>query len=251
MALNENRGVKRFAESQSPAAFRVGSSVVGRSTSTKGSVVTGAQKRKSPDVRRREILDAVIAIGSDKGLDAISVRDVAEQAGVAPGLIHHYFPSMDELLAESFGSWADSSLKQLQEISDGATPKVALALTVANLSPDQRIWNDALSTAWRYSQLRERAKALSEDYLAHVEGLVRAGVEEEQFTCPDPRATAWRIILVLDGMVAMMHILDLIGRDELATIVGPVVENELGIPTGAFTELVQAVLVADDVMTHA
>lgn len=209
--------------------------------------MASAQKRKSPEVRRREILDAVIAIGSDKGLEAISVRDVAEQAGVAPGLIHHYFPSMDELLAESFGSWADSSLKQLQDISDGATPKVALALTVANLSPDQRIWHDALSTASRYSQLRARAKTLSEDYLAHVEGLVRAGVEEEQFNCPDPRATAWRIILVLDGMVAMMHILELIERDELATIVGPVVENELKLASGTFTELIQAIVAADGV----
>ncbi|MFC5179486.1 TetR/AcrR family transcriptional regulator [Nocardioides taihuensis] len=205
------------------------------------------RKRKSPEVRRREILDAVIAIGSDSGLDAVSVRDVAERCGVAPGLIHHYFPSMDELLAESFGSWADSSLRQLQEISAGASPRVALALTVANLSPDQRIWHDALSTASRYSQLRARARSLSEDYLAHVEGLVRAGVEVGQFACPDPRESAWRIILVLDGMVAMMHILDLIGRDELATIVGPVVENELDLARGSFTELVQAVLASDGV----
>lgn len=198
--------------------------------------------RKPPEVRRREILDAVIAIGADRGLDAVSVRDVAAHCGVAPGLIHHYFPSFDELLAESFGTWADASLKELQRLSESASPRMALALTVANVSPDQRIWNDALSTASRYQQLRARARSLSEDYLAHVEGLIRAGIEKEQFVCPDPHLSAWRIILVLDGMVAMVHILDLIHRDQLATIAGPVVERELDLEPGTFTELVQAVL---------
>jgi len=209
--------------------------------------MTGGHKRKAPEVRRREILDAVIAIGVERGLDAINVRDVAEHCGVAPGLIHHYFPSVDELIAESFGTWADSSLKVLRDLSQEESPRMALALTVANLSPDQRIWNDALNTASRHQPLRDRAKALSEDYLAHVEGLIRSGVEKEQFTCDDPLLSAWRIILVLDGMVAMMHILDLIRRDQLAIIVGPLVERELGLVPGTFTELVQAVLTAGNV----
>jgi AcrR family transcriptional regulator len=209
--------------------------------------MTGNRTRKPPEVRRREILDAAIAIGAERGLDRINVREVADRCGVAPGLIHHYFPSVDELLAESFGSWADSSLKVLQELSGSKSPRMALALTVANLSPDQRIWHDALSSASRHTQLRDRARSLSEDYLAHVEGLIRAGVEMKQFTAPDPQASAWRIILVLDGMVAMMHILDMIPPDQLATIVGPVVERELELAPGSFTELVQAVLNAGDV----
>lgn len=209
--------------------------------------MTGNRTRKPPEVRRREILDAAIAIGAERGLDRINVREVADRCGVAPGLIHHYFPSVDELLAESFGSWADSSLKVLQELSGSKSPRMALALTVANLSPDQRIWNDALSSASRHTQLRDRARSLSEDYLAHVEGLIRAGVEMKQFTAPDPQASAWRIILVLDGMVAMMHILDMIRPDQLATIVGPAVERELELAPGSFTELVQAVLNAGDV----
>lgn len=209
--------------------------------------MAGGHKRKPPEVRRREIMDAVVAIGVERGLDAISVRDVAEHCGVAPGLIHHYFPSVDELLAESFGTWADSSLTVLRDLSREESPRMALALTVANLSPDQRIWNDALSSASRHRQLRDRAKALSEDYLAHVEGLIRAGIDREQFTCDDPTLSAWRIILLLDGMVAMMHILDLIRRDQLATIVGPVVERELGLAAGSFTELIRAVLSAEHV----
>jgi AcrR family transcriptional regulator len=204
-----------------------------------------SRSRKDPAVRRQEILDAVIALGTDQGLDKIKVRDVADHVGVAPGLIHHYFPSMDELLAESFGQWADASLEQLRGLHDEVPPRVALALLVADVSPRQRLWNDALSTATRHTQLRQRARQLSEDYLAQVQAMIQAGIDEGAFTCATPRDSAWRIILLLDGLVAMVHILDLIQLTEVPTLVGPVVENELGLEPTTFTELVQAVVAAE------
>ncbi|MCW2756431.1 MAG: hypothetical protein JWO46_177 [Nocardioidaceae bacterium] len=203
---------------------------------------TPSRSRKPPEVRRQEILDAVVAIAADHGLDAISARDVAERAGVAPGLIHHYFPSMDELLAESFGKWADGQLEHLQRVADDVPPRVSLALTVAHLSPEQRIWNDALSTATRFSELRHRARRLSEAYLAHVQGTIEAGVADGTFVCASPRDSAWRIILILDGMVAMVHILDLIQAREIAAIISPVVEHDLGLEPGSFADLVLAVM---------
>jgi len=192
-------------------------------------------------VRRQEILDAAVSVGAERGLGSLSVRDVAERAAVAPGLIHHYFPSLDALLTESFGSWADGILKQLRQQSEGVSPRMALALAVANLYPEQRIWIDALGTAARFSQLRERARELSHDYLAHVESIIRTGVEEGLFACDDPMLAAWRIILILDGLVAMVHILGIIEPEETPVIVGPVVESQLGLEPGTFTELVQAV----------
>ena len=182
-----------------------------------------------------------MSIGAERGLESVSIRDVAKRAAVAPGLIHHYFPSLDALMTESFGSWADTMLRQLRQQSEGVSPRMALALAVANLSPEQRIWNDALTTASRFSQLRDRARELSVQYLDHVESLIRTGVADGVFTCDDPTRAAWRIILMLDGLVAMVHILDIIKPEETALIVGPVVEGQLSLEPGAFTELVQAI----------
>ena len=119
---------------------------------------------------------------------------------------------------------------------------MALAFTVARLTPDQRIWNDALSSSSRFTELRARAKSLSEDYLRHVESLIRSGVAEGQFQCADPHLSAWRIILILDGAVAMVHILELIDWQELSRIVGPVIERELSLTPDTFTELIEAAL---------
>ena len=203
--------------------------------------MASSRQRKSPEVRRQEILDAAVSLGAERGLESVSIRDVAKRAAVAPGLIHHYFPSLDALLTESFGSWADAILRQLRQQSDGVSPRMALALAVANLYPEQRIWNDALSTASRFAQLRDKARELSVEYLDHVESLIRAGVDDGAFVCDDPTRAAWRIILILDGLVAMVHILEIIKPEETALIVGPVIEGQLKLERGTFTELVQAV----------
>ena len=205
---------------------------------------TTSHSRKPPAVRRQEILDAVIALASVKGLDGVRTRDVAEQVGVAPGLIHHYFPSIDDLLAESFGQWADASLEQLRRIPDELPARTSLALLVAEMAPEQRLWTDALTTATRYDLLRERARELSVAYLDHVVAMIQAGIDDGTFTCANPRESAWRLILMLDGLVAMVHTLGLIERAEVPFLVGPVVENDLGLEPGSFTELVQAVAAA-------
>ncbi|AQT80199.1 hypothetical protein B1R94_14405 [Mycolicibacterium litorale] len=193
-------------------------------------------------MRRQEILDAVIAVAIDRGLDGITVRDVAQRASVTPGLIHHYFPSLDEMLTTAFGEWADRSLERTLLDARDVSPRMGLAQVVADNTPAQRLWNDALSTASRFELLKQRAHDLSVSYRDHVESLIRAGVGDGSFVCADPRATAWRVILMLDGLVPMVHVLGLIAPLEIPAIVGPVVENELGLETGSFTELALAMM---------
>jgi len=48
--------------------------------------------------RRRELLDAAIVVFARKGFHASRVGDIAEEAGVAHGLLYHYFRSKDEVL---------------------------------------------------------------------------------------------------------------------------------------------------------
>jgi TetR/AcrR family transcriptional regulator, fatty acid metabolism regulator protein len=56
--------------------------------------------------RRRELLDAAVRVFARKGFHASRVGDVAEEAGVAHGLLYHYFRSKDEVLETIFReSW--------------------------------------------------------------------------------------------------------------------------------------------------
>ncbi len=58
---------------------------------------------KAPPVdKRRQILDAAIRVFARQGFHATRVSDIADEAGVAYGLVYHYFNSKDEVLNELF-----------------------------------------------------------------------------------------------------------------------------------------------------
>jgi len=50
--------------------------------------------------RRGQIVRAAAAVLGRQGYDGTSLKDVAREAGVAPGLLHYYFESKQELLLE-------------------------------------------------------------------------------------------------------------------------------------------------------
>jgi TetR/AcrR family fatty acid metabolism transcriptional regulator len=52
--------------------------------------------------RRRQILDAAVRVFAAKGFVQCRVSDIAEEAGVAYGLVYHYFGSKDEVLDTLF-----------------------------------------------------------------------------------------------------------------------------------------------------
>ncbi len=56
--------------------------------------------------RRRQILDAAARVFARQGAAAARIHDVAREAGVAYGLVYHYFGSRNALLATVFdASW--------------------------------------------------------------------------------------------------------------------------------------------------
>ena len=57
--------------------------------------------------KRRQILDAAIRVFARQGFHSARVSDIAEEAGVAYGLVYHYFDSKDQMLNELFSErWA-------------------------------------------------------------------------------------------------------------------------------------------------
>ncbi len=52
--------------------------------------------------RRRQILDAAVRVFARSGYHGSRVGDIAEEAGVAHGLLYHYFPSKEAVLQTIF-----------------------------------------------------------------------------------------------------------------------------------------------------
>lgn len=66
------------------------------------------------EARRQEVVQAVFRIIASDGLERASLREVADEAGLAVGSVRHYFASSDELLVFSFGSVIDRIAGRLE-----------------------------------------------------------------------------------------------------------------------------------------
>jgi len=62
----------------------------------------GSARGKSAAEKRRTILDAAVRVFARQGFHACRVSDIADEAGVAYGLVYHYFGSKDEVLDTLF-----------------------------------------------------------------------------------------------------------------------------------------------------
>jgi AcrR family transcriptional regulator len=61
----------------------------------------------SQAARRDRVIRAALRLGSDGGYDAVQMREVAAEAGVALGTIYRYFASKDHLLAAALVEWVN------------------------------------------------------------------------------------------------------------------------------------------------
>jgi len=57
-----------------------------------------ARTPKILEDRREQIIDAALRVFSQKGFERTTNKDIAEEIGITPGLIYHYFESKEALL---------------------------------------------------------------------------------------------------------------------------------------------------------
>lgn len=70
--------------------------------------------------RRKQLIDTALKLFAEKGVDHTSVKDIATEAGVAQGLLYHYFRSKDELLYAIISLY--NPLTEMSAILTGAEP---------------------------------------------------------------------------------------------------------------------------------
>ncbi len=84
-------------------------------------LASGSSSTREQD-RRRTILRAAVEVFSKKGYHGCRIADVAREAGVAYGLVYHYFKNKDELLESVFESgWKGFVDRLTEQVSKGGT----------------------------------------------------------------------------------------------------------------------------------
>ncbi len=75
----------------------------------------------APD-KRRLILNAAVRVFARQGFHACRVSDIADEAGVAYGLVYHYFASKDEILDTLFLERWNVMLELIREVDRQPLP---------------------------------------------------------------------------------------------------------------------------------
>jgi AcrR family transcriptional regulator len=193
----------------------------------------------NPAERREAIITAALQVMITKGLASTTVRDVAERMGTSSGLIHHYFASMDDLLAAAFERAAGEDLQGVREaMAAGADAVARLRIFFANYTrADQdwafQLWLDAWAEAGRRPAIRATSQRLNIAWQQLLVESIRAGTAEGTLRCRDPEAAGWRILSLLDGLAlqAVAHRVA-IDREDVVNWSAAHAETELGLRAG-------------------
>jgi TetR/AcrR family fatty acid metabolism transcriptional regulator len=169
--------------------------------------------------RRRQILGAAVKVFAAKGFHAARVGDVAEEAGVAYGLVYHYFSSKDELLETIFRStWTDmlARVREVEASGVSATEAVrqVTALLLRTWRRDPDLVRVLVREVTRSQHVQQEIKEIAEAMEA-LENIVRRGQETGEFRPElDPRLAAVVFYGALDEVLTSWVLGQLPDRDE-------------------------------------
>jgi AcrR family transcriptional regulator len=192
-----------------------------------------------PEQRREAIVAAALDVAVVKGLASTTVRDVAARMGTSSGLIHHYFASMDDVLAGAFELVATQDLGLSAGLmAEASSPVEALRVFFRTYTPADKdwafqLWLDAWAEAARRPAVQATSRRLNLDWQALLERTIQAGVRSRAFTSADPGGAAWRILSLLDGLALQVVAHGTtISRDDAVAWSTASAERELGLAPG-------------------
>ena len=194
----------------------------------------------SPADRREAIVTATVDVARRKGLASTTVRDVAAVMGTSSGLIHHYFDSMDDVLAAAFEVVAAQDLEiSAGLMAEAPTATEALRIFFRTYTPADKdwafqLWLDAWAEAARRPAVQVTSRRLNLEWQALLERTIRSGVAAHAFQCADPARAAWRILSLLDGLALQVVAHGTtITRGDVVAWSTEAAERELGLTDGA------------------
>jgi TetR/AcrR family transcriptional regulator, fatty acid metabolism regulator protein len=146
--------------------------------------------------KRRLILDAAVRVFARKGYHTSRVGDIAEEAGVAHGLLYHYFRSKEELLQTIFReTWRDvlDAVRNVQETDETARDRLAgiakILLRAWRRDPD--LVRVLVREVTRGSHLQRRIDEIDQAF-AGLEQIIAQGQADGEFRADvDPRMVSY------------------------------------------------------------
>ena len=145
--------------------------------------------------RRKQILAAAVKVFARNGFHTSRVGDIAEEAGVAYGLVYHYFKSKDELLETIFRDTWTQMLARVREVEAsgvdaGEQVRQVTALLLRTWRRDPDLVRVLVREVTRSPHVQHEIEEITEAMKA-LERIIERGQQSGEFRSElDPRLGA-------------------------------------------------------------
>jgi AcrR family transcriptional regulator len=146
--------------------------------------------------KRRLLLDAAVRVFARRGYHGARVGDIAEEAGVAHGLLYHYFSSKEQVLELVFSENWRELLERFRAVEEADEPASEKLEGIAKIL--LRTWRNApdlvtvmVREVARSPQLQTQVAEVREAF-AILQRVIEQGQREGSFRADvDPRFASW------------------------------------------------------------
>ena len=169
------------------------------------------RRRREKEHRRRQILDAARALLFKKGLNAISINQIARQAELAVGTIYFYFRGKEDIFAvlqeEGLTLLREEVQRALEGEADPAERLHAMAQAYLRFSREHKNYFDVINYFLSATdviftpEVKQQIDEHGNRILMVVQEVLREGVSLERFRGIDVRRHALLFWGILHGLI--------------------------------------------------
>jgi AcrR family transcriptional regulator len=160
----------------------------------------------SAEDKPRQILEAAVRVFAAQGYEASRVGDIAKEAGVAYGLVYHYYGSKEAVLEAVFHeAWGRllAAVAVAEETGEDARDQLELVVKIV-----LRSWRDdpdlvrlLVREITRNPHIQDELDEIGQAF-AMLERIVRRGQEQGTFRADaDPRIASWMLYGALEEVL--------------------------------------------------
>lgn len=149
----------------------------------RSSEISGSPRTKPAEVRLDELMSAAENLFLSQGVDATTVNEIVESAGVAKGTFYHYFSSKNEMLEALAKRYTERFLASVQEAIDGCSSndweerlRVWIHANIETYVKTYRIHDIVYTNHHHHDRTNQAKNAILDQLLEIIEGGRLAGV---------------------------------------------------------------------------
>lgn len=164
--------------------------------------------RDLPEARQRQLIEATARCLARYGPDGTTVRVVAGEAGVSPGLVRHHFDGMHDLIAQTY-RWTGKEMQKALRIALSKAPQnpeaqlrafVDANFTSPVLDPDLlTVWLTFWSLTRTDRVIKDIHRKVYAEYVGYLQQHISAIAQEHQLKI-DEHLAALTLTALLDGL---------------------------------------------------